>query len=665
MTTASTPTTLPGPGFDVDAPPLSLQQLAAAAERLAARTQGTIHDWLLLVDGARDRLVHRPFRACAALGWHATVGGRERAFARATDEDRLIEEAALPVLADALEARLSDAAHGYRTGRSAWTAASAAADLIRLGHVHVACADIADFFPSVEWAHLERRVRTLLPVPLADVVVALATAPVVEGGRLVARERGLVLGRALSPALSNVALLDVDSAMRDGAVGYLRYADDVLLATRDEAALDTALVRLRDALAAEGLRLRDDKTRRADVRRAPVEWLGFHVDVKGVYERVQDGKLARILERASARRERAADDPAGDAESAPETRESRVVYVTEPGLYLSTTLGAVVVRRRDEVVREIPFDRIDRIVVLAGIAMSSGFAAACIQREIPVVFFVAKGRAFGSLLASSSLNPLRLRAQYDLVGNPARRVLLGREVVEAKLDAMLAKMRRRSADHDLVATVAEIRRGLPDLTHDDALRGAEGAATRAYYRAFASWIRSPAFAFAGRSRRPPRDPVNSALSLTYSLLFAEMQLALVAHGMDPHPGLLHALHRSHPALASDLIEPYRVLVADPFVLMLVNSGRVTEHDFEVRPGGAVYYRSGSLRKHLDAWEDYLHRRAGPATPLTVRGLVETAARRMLAVVLGESAALRLPLSPGEIGDADEPATSAPDAGAGR
>jgi CRISPR-associated endonuclease Cas1 len=155
-----------------------------------------------------------------------------------------------------------------------------------------------------------------------------------------------------------------------------------------------------------------------------------------------------------------------------------------------------------------------------------------------------------------------------------------------------------------------------------------------------------------RTKRPPRDPINSLLSFAYSLVFGEMQTALLAEGLDPYPGLLHDLRPNHPALASDLVEPYRVLVADSFVLSLVNTGQIKEADFDRQANGAVYMNDEGRRTFLRAYEAFIERSPARAQPwATPRRLVHAAARAMRGVVLGEREDLDLPLrleeEPGE------------------
>jgi CRISPR-associated protein Cas1 len=104
------------------------------------------------------------------------------------------------------------------------------------------------------------------------------------------------------------------------------------------------------------------------------------------------------------------------------------------------------------------------------------------------------------------------------------------------------------------------------------LRGVEGDCARIYFAALPHLIRldDPAFAFAGRSRRPPLDRVNALLSFLYAMLGHDCRSALEGVGLDPQVGLLHADRPGRASLALDLMEEIRPVLADRLALSLIN-----------------------------------------------------------------------------------------------
>jgi len=139
------------------------------------------------------------------------------------------------------------------------------------------------------------------------------------------------------------------------------------------------------------------------------------------------------------------------------------------------------------------------------------------------------------------------------------------------------------------------------------LLGIEGSAARDYFSVFNAMLLDEhslpgqPFSFEGRNRRPPLDPINCLLSYCYSLLTKELTIVAHAVGFDPYIGFFHKPRFGRPALALDLAEEFRPLVADSVVLMLINNGEVRHSDFIVRSHGVTLTKEGR-KKVLTAYE---------------------------------------------------------------
>ncbi len=182
----------------------------------------------------------------------------------------------------------------------------------------------------------------------------------------------------------------------------------------------------------------------------------------------------------------------------------------------------------------------------------------------------------------------------------ARRAALARRVVDAKLAGLQANIdtwrrmvRRGRAMLAEARAAVEAARARCAGADPPVLLGHEGAAARAYFRALSivlpAWTR-----FAGRKRRPPRDPVNAVLSYAYSLLTAEATTVAVRHGFDPRIGFLHELARGRPSLACDLMEPVRPMV-DAWAVGLFRRRTLRSADFGRRGDACVLVSGGKMR----------------------------------------------------------------------
>jgi CRISPR-associated protein Cas1 len=112
------------------------------------------------------------------------------------------------------------------------------------------------------------------------------------------------------------------------------------------------------------------------------------------------------------------------------------------------------------------------------------------------------------------------------------------------------------------------------------------------------------FYFNSRNRRPPKDPVNALLSFAYALLAKECTVALLAEGLDPWWGFYHQPRHGRPALALDLMEPFRPIIADSVVITAINTGMVKPSDFYKNANGCALQPDGR-KSFLRAWEQRL------------------------------------------------------------
>ena len=230
-------------------------------------------------------------------------------------------------------------------------------------------------------------------------------------------------------------------------------------------------------------------------------------------------------------------------------------------------------------------------------------------REAPVLHL-----SYGGWLSAVTTPPphknieLR-RRQFAAASDDAVCLQLARAFVVGKIRNQRTLLRRnaRELPTDTLYRLAEMRRKAQQAPKLETLLGLEGTAARDYFASFARMFkpavdeREPAFDFASRNRRPPRDPVNALLSFLYSLLVKEMVVTLVGVGFDPYLGFYHQPRYGRPALALDLMEEFRPLVADSTVITLINNGEIRRSDFIAR-GGAVALTDSGRKRVIEAYE---------------------------------------------------------------
>ena len=262
------------------------------------------------------------------------------------------------------------------------------------------------------------------------------------------------------------------------------------------------------------------------------------------------------------------------------------------------------------------------------------------DRDIPVCYFSSGGwfRGIAQGLPHKNID-LRIR-QHAAAADPTTAVQLARQFIAGKVRNCRTLLRRNTAgDADrLLRELTESARQAERAASVATLMGIEGMAAKRYFAGFAGLLSEVrGFTFEGRNRRPPTDPVNAVLSFLYSSLAREATTAVLAAGLDPYLGFLHQPRYGRPALALDLAEEFRPLLADSVVLSLFNTGEVKADHFVAR-AGAVSLTAAGRRAVLAGWErrlaaDVTHPVFGYT--LSYRRVVQVQARLLARVLTGE------------------------------
>jgi len=324
----------------------------------------------------------------------------------------------------------------------------------------------------------------------------------------------------------------------------------------------------------------------------------------------------------------------------------RTLYIEEQGCRVGCHGSRIVVSREEKVLLDLPALHIDQIFVFGRAHLTTPFMTFCLARAIPVVFFSNRGRYYGVLQAVGGGNYVLLRAQMDLLGDPARRLDTARRMVCAKIAndrALLAQHLRNHPGRDLHKAVQALKaaeKRAANVKDLETLRGVEGAAAAAHFAGFSLCL-PEGVRFARRTRRPPTDPVNSLLSFGYTLVYYMIHSCLRARGLDPHIGLLHEPGGDHPALASDLVEEFRAPIVDALVLSLFNRGELSAADFCYEEGvpAPCLLRQESRPVFLRAFEEKMEsQRAHPDVghPVDWRRIIDLQVSRLRRFIEGKT-----------------------------
>ncbi len=331
--------------------------------------------------------------------------------------------------------------------------------------------------------------------------------------------------------------------------------------------------------------------------------------------------------------------------------DKRPLYIATPGVAVGKKSGLVQVKEKGELVAEVRISDLSHLAVFGSSTVSTALIQELCEKDIPVSYFSSGGFFYGLTRGQSLKNVFTRIAQFEAAASPARCLALARAMIHGKIrNQRTLLMRNHAAPPALaVARLKHAAQAALEAENLAELLGIEGAAALVFFENFSGMIKTGAraaspgsaideaiagdgpasdetapvavpagdavapdgqrllfnFDFTRRNRRPPRDAVNALLSLGYSLLARDCTVAAHAVGFDPYVGFYHQPRFGRPALALDLMEEFRPLVADSVALTAMNTRIIAPGDF-VRAGDAVNLSPAGRKRFFTAYEQRLN-----------------------------------------------------------
>jgi CRISPR-associated protein Cas1 len=337
----------------------------------------------------------------------------------------------------------------------------------------------------------------------------------------------------------------------------------------------------------------------------------------------------------------------------PARDDLRPLYLNTPGLRVGKSGAVLKVQEKDKVVQEVRIGEICQLSLFGNIQLSTQAIQELCEREVPIAFFSQGGWFYGVMQGLGVKNIYLRREQFRLADVPAFCLRLARALVAGKIRNQRTLLGRNHLEPPAPA-LSMLKNMQDDAERADSLEtllGIEGYAARVYFQHFSGMIKvdsqSPdadhrengqfTFDFTNRNRRPPRDPINALLSLAYSVLAKDLTIVCHAVGFDPFLGFYHQPRFGRAALALDLMEPFRPLIADSAVLTAINTRMITLDDF-VQAGNAVALKPAGRKAFFRAYEqrmDALVTHPVFGYRVNYRRVLEIQARLLARVLSGE------------------------------
>ena len=289
------------------------------------------------------------------------------------------------------------------------------------------------------------------------------------------------------------------------------------------------------------------------------------------------------------------------------------LYVISENSYLTLDGENIVVYEEKQEIGRLPLHNLEGIVSFGYRGTSPALMGACADRNISLCYMTPQGKFLARVTGKIKGNVILREQQYrssqdEEVSLSIAKCILG------KIYNSRWVLERAIRDHGLQIDVEKVKSASDNLKKSleyikecqskEQLRGYEGEAASIYFGVFDQLIlqQKKDFPFHGRNKRPPLDNMNAMLSFVYTLLTNTVASALESVGLDPYVGYLHTERPGRVSLALDMIEELRAVLADRFVLSLVNKKIVSGKSFKQKENGAVLLDDEFRKRLLAEWQ---------------------------------------------------------------
>lgn len=290
------------------------------------------------------------------------------------------------------------------------------------------------------------------------------------------------------------------------------------------------------------------------------------------------------------------------------------LYITSGNRYLSLDGENVVVLEEQQEIGRIPQHNLQAIVTFGYTGASPALMGVCAQGNIELSFMSGNGRFLARVTGEVKGNVTLRKQQYRVSDDREKSIKIARNFILGKVYNSRWVLERAGRDYAMRLDAELIRKkslylaqsmkNIRMCENNEELLGLEGEAASVYFSVFDELIlqQKKDFYFHGRNKRPPLDNVNAMLSFAYSLLASMCGSALESVGLDPYVGFFHTDRPGRMSLALDLMEEFRSIMADRFVLTLINKRIMKSDHFMKKENGAVIMSDEGRKLFISAWQ---------------------------------------------------------------
>ena len=285
------------------------------------------------------------------------------------------------------------------------------------------------------------------------------------------------------------------------------------------------------------------------------------------------------------------------------------IYLTQYGTEVAKDGGRLCIKTLEGDVKYVPVSYAKCLVIMSQTQITYAAIIEILKNGGSIVYIDNTGNIIGEI-GRSDLNKRLMIKQLAVYLNEEKRIDVAKRFVYEKIVAQrdIINVKNKTVSNEILVKAAKklhsLARVVPNQTTINKLMGIEGLASKTYFDVFGILYNDNCFKWNGRSRRPANDPMNAMLNFGYSLLEKDVRRSLATKGLEVSIGYLHSLDLRKDSLIFDVMEKFRPLIVDRFVMRCISWKMFSDSDFEIIEGRCLFNEK-ARNKFIAEYEKYV------------------------------------------------------------
>lgn len=477
-----------------------------------------------------------------------TPSGKHRCISLLSSLDRMLLRAILQVIRIPFEKHFSNYSYAYQTGKGIDDAIACSAEYIESGYEYVIGIDIKDFFENIDHSIILSYIRHLITDDILYELLKKYIDCDIENNCCISRKScGLLQGSPLSPLLSNLYLTDFDKWMETQGYNFVRFSDDIRIYVHNLQDGYNTLSKIESKLNTYNLSINPDKTGVFSVYSVP--YLGHYFEKNGncIFIKRRKYNQNNIFQN-------------WQKDSVEQINHD--YYIINDGIL--TKKDFTILFANEENNTYIPIETTDSINIYSNVEITPNFLKTLNQHTLNLNFFDSYGTYIGSFYAANQKNRMKcLIKQVEIYQNPKMRLYYAKKIDVASLHNLKCNLRyymKHSPSDILKNAIDELANGIHLINCAKNIENillTEARCRQKYYNCINEMLSNDSFYFNNRSRRPPKDEINSMISFGNVYLYQKIAKLIHRTNVDIRISFVHSAMQRYENLNLDIADIFK------------------------------------------------------------------------------------------------------------